>query len=204
MSLVLYGFPLSANTHRVRLLLSMLSIPYEERTVNLMTGEHHQPAFLALNPLAQVPVLVDGDRTLFDSQAILVYLAESRAAAQWWPGDAYERARVAQWLFVNANEINNGIGYARNHISFRIPGDPAIPLARAKAVLAVLDQRLSEHDWLELGRPTLADIACSTLVSVADEAGLDRGTWPAVQRWHQRLAALPGFVPMPRLKARQG
>ncbi|MES2937881.1 MAG: glutathione S-transferase family protein [Pseudomonadota bacterium] len=202
MSIVLYGFPLSANTHRVRLLLSMLGIPYEERTVNLVTGEHRQPEFLALNPVAQVPVLVDGGRTLFDSQAILVYLAESRAATQWWPSDPYERARVAQWLFLNANEINNGIGYARNHLAFRVPGDPTIALARARAVLKVLDQRLSEHDWLELGRPTLADIACSTLVSVADEAGLDPATWPAVQRWHARLAALPGFVAMPRLRPR--
>ena len=72
MTRILYGFPLSGNTHRVRLFLSLLGLDYRERTINLATGEHRRAEFLALNPLGQVPVLTDGDRVLRDSHAIVL------------------------------------------------------------------------------------------------------------------------------------
>ena len=75
MSRLVYGHPLSGNTHKVRLLLGFLDLPYDERSVDIPAGEQHSEAFRAINPISQVPVLIDADGTrLRDSQAILVYL----------------------------------------------------------------------------------------------------------------------------------
>ena len=197
MQRILYGFPISSNTHRVRLMLRMLDLPFEERMVNLITGEHRKPDFLALNPIGQVPVLQEDGRTIFDSHAILLYLAETYGGKQWWPEDAFERALVTQWLFFDSNEINNGIGYARNHLAFGVPGDAQAAVSRAKAALGVLQQVLVGEAWLALDRPTLADIACAPLVTVASEASLTLEPYPAVSQWLDRVAQLPGYVPMP-------
>lgn len=202
MERILYGFSISTNTHRVRLLLKMLDLSFEERTINLITGEHRKPEFLALNPVGQVPVLEEDGKLLFDSHAILLYLAEKYGRAQWWPEDPFERALVTQWLFFDSNEINNGIGYARNHLAFGLPGDAAAAVSRAKAALGTLQRVLDGRTWLVLERPTLADIACAPLVTVASEASLTLEPHPAVSQWLERVARLPGYVPMPRFGKR--
>ena len=97
--ITLYGGPLSGNAYKVRLLLTLLGLEFEETVVNLQTGENRTESFLALNPRGQIPTLVDGDVTVWDSQAILVYLA--RRYGEAWPaggaggdgrGDAMARA----------------------------------------------------------------------------------------------------------------
>jgi len=204
MTRILYGFPLSGNTHRVRLFLSLLGLDYRERTINLATGEHRRAEFLALNPLGQVPVLTDGDRVLRDSHAIVYYLARAydRDGA-WLPVEPAAAAQVLQWLFMDANELHNGIGYARNHLTFGVSCDLAAAQARGRAALAVLENRLAGHDWLELDRPTLADVACYPLVSLAHQGGFTLASYPAVSAWLTRVEQLPGFVPMPAWTARR-
>lgn len=184
---MLYAFPWSANSHRVRLMLSLLRLDFQEKTVDLAAGEHRRPDFLALNPLGQVPVLVDGDAVLRDSHAIVWYLARKYDDARdWLPDDPADTARILQWLFLDANELHNGIGYARNHVSFGARCDLEAAQARA---------------WLELEYATLADIACYPLVSVAHEAGLKLDESPNVGRRLRRVEVLPGFVAMPTLPA---
>ena len=145
MSMTLYGFPLSANTHRVRLLLSMLDLQWSECVVNLVSGEHRRPEFLALNPLGQVPVLQDGDAILRDSHAILYYLARKYDPEHaWLAQDAWAASRVMQWLFMDANDLHNGLGYARNHVTFGIRCDLELAQSRALAALQVLERSLAE------------------------------------------------------------
>jgi glutathione S-transferase len=196
----LHAFHFSTCSHRARLMLSLLALPFEEVSVDLAAGAQREPAFLALNPVGQVPVLVEGDRVLFDSHAILMYLAEAHGGTAWWPRSAYERARLLQWLHFNCNELHNSIGTARNIAAFRLPGDLPCALGRAKAALQVLESRLSGREWLEGERASLADVACISLVSVAHEATLDLVAFPRVQSWRERMAALPRFIPMPLLK----
>ncbi|CAK0780234.1 glutathione S-transferase [Gammaproteobacteria bacterium] len=86
--ITLYDFALSGNCHKIRMFLSLLQLPYVSRTINLVEGEQRKPEYLAINPFGQVPVLTDGDFTLRDSQAILVYLACKHGGARWWPDDA--------------------------------------------------------------------------------------------------------------------
>ena len=98
----LYRLALSGHCHRVELFLSLLQLPYEPVDVDLAAGEHKQPAFLARNPFGQVPVIEDGELTLADSNAILVYLEGRYAPGLWLPREAVAAARVQQWFSVRA------------------------------------------------------------------------------------------------------
>ncbi|HEY3583408.1 MAG TPA: glutathione S-transferase N-terminal domain-containing protein, partial [Casimicrobiaceae bacterium] len=84
----LYDFPLSGNCYRVRLFLSLLGMHYELKPVDLVKGEHRQPPFLELNPRGQVPTLEDDGTVVWDSMAILVYLARKYGGEKWLPGSA--------------------------------------------------------------------------------------------------------------------
>ena len=94
----LYGMALSGHCHRVHLFLSLLGLPFEQVNVDLMGGAHKRPEFLAMNPFGQVPVIEDGDVTLADSNAILVYLEGRYAPGQWLPRDPVGAACVQRWL----------------------------------------------------------------------------------------------------------
>jgi len=197
--LVLYGYPLSACTHRVRLFLELLDLPYRFELVDLATGQQKEPAHLAKNPLGQVPVLTHGQRLLRNSHSILVYLALGRSGEDWLPVDPYERARVFQWLFFDETEIFHGVGLARNHVTFGWRTDLEAAQKLARTALRIVEDRLAESDWLEVERPTIADISCYPMLSVLDEAGLSLADYPHVSRWIDRLVQLPGFLPMPSL-----
>jgi len=201
--MILHGHPLSGNTHKIRLLLSALKLPYEERLVDVTTNVQKQPQFLALNPRGQVPVLVDGDVTLYDAQAILVYLARKYdPAGRWLPVDALELGQVVGWLSFAANEIQNGAQLARMHVLLGVP----IPLEQTHAVtrasLAQLDARLRGRTFLELERPTVADLACFPCVALVPEGKISLDPYPQVQAWTERVRRLPYYVGMPGIEAR--
>jgi glutathione S-transferase len=193
----LHGHELSGNSYKVRLLLELLGVPYEWVRVDLMKGEHKQPAYLALNPFGQVPLLEDGDTTLSDAQAILFYLAARAGDGQWLPTDPLEQARVVRWLSTAAGEVRQGPESARLHHLF---GVKAIPIERAteKAafILEQLERHLGDRLWLELDRPTIADIAVFPYVALAGDGGIELAPYPHVRAWIARIQALPGNVPM--------
>jgi glutathione S-transferase len=198
----LHGHELSGNSSKVRLLLGLIGVPYEWVRVDLMAGEHKQPAFLALNPFGQVPVLEDGDTTLCDAQAILFYVAACHGEGQWLPTDPLEQARVVRWLSTAAGEVRQGPESARLHHLF---GVKAIPIERAteKAafILDQLERHLTPQLWLELERPTIADIAVFPYVALAGDGGIDLAPYPYVRAWIERIQGLPGYVPMKGLDA---
>lgn len=195
----LYSHPLSGNCHKVRLLLSMLKLDHEETVVDLLKGAHKSPDFLALNPLGQVPVLVDGDATLRDSQAILVYLARKHGGEAWLPTGALELARVVQWLSFAANEVAHGPNMARLHFLLGVPMDIEAVQERARGVLRLLDQHLASRAWLELERPTIGDLAVFPYVGLAPEGKVPLDDYHHVTAWIQRIRELPGYVSMPGL-----
>ncbi|APR81282.1 Glutathione S-transferase [Minicystis rosea] len=199
MTTILHGFPLSANTYRVRLFLRLLGVPHEERMVDLLRGEQRRAPFTNLNPLGLVPVLEDDGGVLRDSHAIVIDLA-LRHGESWLPREA--AGAILQWIFFDATELHHGVGLLRNHRLIGAPIDVDATTRRARAALDVMEARLADHAWLELGRPTLADIACYPFVSVLEEAGLSPSDWPHVAAWTTRIESLPGFVPMPRIPGR--
>ena len=196
----LYDFELSGNCYKVRLLLSLLDIAYENVAVDLRAGAHKAPEYLRINPLGQVPTLVDGDVVLRDSQAILIYLARRHGGESWLPTDAEGLARVAQWLSSAANEIAHGLAAARGyHLMKRTYIDIEAATARGHAFLHMLDGHLRQREWLECDRPTIADIACFPYVALAHQGDIALSAYPDVSAWIERMRQLPRFIAMPGL-----
>lgn len=194
----LHRHPLSGHSHRAELFLSLLGEPATLIDVDLAGGAHKKADFLALNPLGQVPVLVDGETVVSDSNAILVYLAESRGAENWYPRDAATRAAVQRWLSVAANEIANGPAAARLVTVFGVGLDHGAAKAKADRVLTVLNGALDGRDWVVGNGPTIADVALYSYVAHAPEGEVSLEPYPAIRAWIARVEGLPGFVPMTR------
>jgi glutathione S-transferase len=192
--LKLHDFALSGHCHRVRLMLSLLDLPYETVAVDLLSGEHRRAQFLALNPFAQVPVLQDGDLTLADSNAILVYLAGQYGDESWLPKAPARAAAVQRWLSIAAGEIASGPGAARAQVLFKMPGDTQACIARSERLLAVMDQELQRQAFLTGATPTIADVAGYSYIAHAPEGGVALAPYPHVRAWLARIEQLPGFV----------
>ncbi|WP_437606907.1 glutathione S-transferase [Sorangium sp. So ce834] len=195
----LYRHPLSGHAHRVELFLSLLQLPFERVDVDLKSGAQKAPEFLRKNPFGQVPVIEDGDVTLADSNAILVYLAARYdPSGRWLPRDPVAAARVQQWLSVAAGQLAAGPAAARLVAVFGFKLD----LERAKAIaaqlLTVVDQHLSARRFLAGDAPTLADVAMYTYTAHAPEGGVSLEPYGHVRAWLARVEELPGFVPMTR------
>lgn len=193
----LYGHEMSGNSYKARLLLELLKIEYEWIKVDLMTGAHKSPDYLALNPFGQVPLLIDGEIKLADAQAILVYLARQYGGDSWLPLETLPLAQVVRWLSTTAGEVRQGPENARLHYLF---GATAINIERAhqkaEHILTQLDQHLSTRTWLEFERPTIADIAVFPYVALARDGKIELDVYPNVLAWIDRVKQLPGYVPM--------
>ncbi len=198
----LYGHELSGNSYKAKLMLSLLGLDYEWIKVDLMTGAHKQPEFLALNPFGQVPLLVDGNFILPDAQAILVYLARQYGTQQWLPLEAEPMSRVIRWLSTTAGEIRQGPESARLYHLFKAT---SINLERANQkaefILTQLNDRLADREWLELGHPTIADVAVFPYVALAPNGKISLKPYPHVLDWIDRLKHLPGFLGMLDIEA---
>jgi glutathione S-transferase len=192
----LYDMTRSGNCYKVRLLLALLGEDYERVPVDLTRGEQRQASFLALNPRGEIPVLVEEGQVIWDSGAILVYLATRAADRHWFPDDALARARVAQWMAVAANEIHHGLAAARAIRLFGRAGDLAHSQALGRRALALLDQQLTRSRWLAGDEPSIADIACYAYVLVAEDGDIALAPYRNLARWCRDIEALPGYVPM--------
>ncbi len=191
----LYYVAISGNSYKVRILLSLLNVPYEKVMVDTKNREHKKPAFLKLNPRGEVPVLEDDGVVLWDSCAILVYLARKHGGEQWLPADPAAMAQVMQWVALAGNEIQFGLQYARRGIlqDRWTAGTLEQGQAMGRVALDALEGRLKDHQWLALGCPTIADIACFPYIETAPEAKVPLEPYPAVTAWLARCKALPGW-----------
>jgi len=192
----LHRFFLSGHSHRVELFLSLLKLPYALVDVDLAAGAHKQPTFLAMNPFGEVPVMQDGEVTLADSNAILVYLASKYDTGQWLPRDPVGAAAVQRWLSVAAGPVAFGPATARLATVFKAPVNAEEAIARAHDLFAVMDAELKTSSFLTGNTPTLADIANYTYIAHAPEGNVSLDPYPQIRSWLQRIEALPGFVPM--------
>jgi len=192
----LYRHALSGHAHRVQLFLSLLGLDHDLVDVDLVEGEHKQPQFLAKNVFGQVPVLEDGDITLADSNAILVYLARRYANESWYPTTPVEVARVQRWLSVAAGEINDGPANARLVTVLGADLDHERAKTIAHGLLETLERYLDGRSWLAASTPTIADVAGYSYIAHAPEGEVSLEPYANVLGWLQRIETLPGFVPM--------
>lgn len=190
----LYHHPLSGHSHRARLFLSLVGVKHELVEVDLATGAHKKPEFLALNPLGQVPVLDDDGTVVADSNAILVYVAKKLDLHEWLPQDPAELATVQKWLSVAAGQIAYGPAAARLINVFGADFRPDEVIGRAHAILAVIEAQLAGHSFIADSKPTVADVALYSYIARAPEGNVDLQAYPNVRAWLARIEALPGFV----------
>ena len=188
MSLLIYGDPRSGNCLKVKWTARRLGIPFEWRDVDIMTGYTRTPEFLAVNPAGQVPtvVLQDG-RPLAQSNAIILHLAEGSALI---PSDAYERAKMLEWLFWEQYSHETAIAVARFQMLFlgmkRDQLEPRL-IQRGWAALERLELGLKSTPYLVGERLTLADVSLVAYTRWAHEGGFDLQPYPLVRGWIARI-----------------
>lgn len=192
----LYLVAVSGNSFKVRILLSLLKLPHEPVFVDTGNRAHKQPPFLALNPRGEVPVLEDDGVVLWDSAAILAYLARKHGGERWLPAEPGAMAQVMQWVALAGNEIQFGLQYARRGIlqDRWTAGTLEQGQAMGRVALNALELRLADHSWLALDHPTIADVACFPYVETAPESGVPLEPYPAIRAWLARCKALPGWA----------
>jgi glutathione S-transferase len=197
----LYGFPGSPNTWKVRAVAAHLGIPLELVFVDLGKGQSHTPEFLAINPTGRTPVLVDGDFTLWESNAIMQFLA-SRSPNPLWPDDVRRRADITRWtcwqLAHWSKEACEPLIFER--LVKAILGIGAPDAARVEKGTEcfhrdakVLDAHLSRQPFLAGTEPTLADFSVAAPLFYSKEAGLPVAPYPNLQAWFGRMATLPAW-----------
>lgn len=197
----LYTGARSGNSHKIALFLSILGVPHE--TVEIPYGpELRTPEFLAKNPRGQVPVLEADGTCIWDSMAILVYLARAHGGEKWLPLDA---AGMAGDAVAGARRERASVRHrpGAHHAALSRPrGRTGVPRHEARAVSD--PARLDRHGAppvvarvaLALDRPTIAEMACYTYPALNVEAEIDMTPYPAIRAWMDRVRALPGFIPM--------
>ena len=188
MPLVIYGDSRSANCLKVKWTAELLGIRYEWRESSVMQGASRTPEFLAMNPAGQVPtVILEDGRPLAQSNGIMLYLAEGSALI---PADAYERARMYEWLFWEQYSHEPTIAVARFQMHFL--GKPKESLdsrlvERGEAALARLELGLAGRLYLVGDRLSLADIALVGYTRWAHEGGFSLQAYPNIRRWISQL-----------------
>jgi len=193
----LYRHALSGHSHRVEVFLSLLGLETQLIDVDLKSGAHKQPEFLAKNSFGQVPVIEDADITLADSNAILIYLANKYDSSnQWLPSDPLQAAQIQRFLSVAAGKIASGPAVARLVNVFGASLDHAFAIATAHTILGQLDTHLAGKDWLVGQQATIADVANYAYIKHAPEGDVSLAEYKNIQVWLARFEALPGFVPM--------
>lgn len=193
----LYDLQASGNCYKVRLFAALAHIELDVVAVDFLNGEHKKPPLSDLNPLGELPVLQDGPVVLRDSQAILIYLAGEYGGLAWWPAHPQGQAEIAQWLSFAGNEIQHSLCAARLVQKFGAALNKAEALQKSSVVLGLLDKHLAQHDWLAMGRPTIAECAVYPYVVLAPEGGVELGAYPSVLRWVERVAGLAGYLMRP-------
>jgi glutathione S-transferase len=196
----LYDFVLSGNSYKVRLFAALLEVELELVPIDVGAGENRSEEYLKINPRGQVPVLVDDGITIWDSQAILVYLARRYGDEHWLPSAALDMAQVMQWMALAQNELLFGLARARAVKRFGRQWDLKQCQDFGRAGLEVLDAHLGNRSWLAAGRPTIADVACYPYVALAPEAEIPLEDYANVCAWLSRVQELPGYISMPGIE----
>jgi len=186
--ITIHGDPISGNCLKVKWTAERLAVPFAWIDVDVVKAESRTPEFLALNPAGQVPtVVLDDGRVLAQSNAIILHLAEGSPLI---PADAYERAKMFEWLFWEQYSHEPYIAVARFQMRYlgkpRGEIDPKI-IQRGETALALLNERLEGREFLVGGGLTLADIALVAYTRMAADGGFSLRDYPAVEAWVGRV-----------------
>ena len=184
----IYGDSISGNCLKVKWVADSLGLSYRWIETDIMAGQSRTPAYLAMNPAGQVPaVILDDGRPLAQSNAIILHLAEGSTLI---PADAYERARMLEWMFWEQYSHEPYVAVARFQV--RYLGKAAADLEpriveRGKSALQRLEDGLLASIFLVGDSLSLADVALVAYTRVAHEGGFDLAGYPKVEAWVARV-----------------
>ena len=194
--LKLLGRKTSGNVQKVLFLLEEIGVPYQREDFGRQFQNTTTPAYLAMNPTAKVPTLVDGDVVIWESNTILRYLAALHAP-EMSGTTPRDRAEVERWMDFLLAAVNPG--YLAAFKGAKLPPAERAPgfdeqVGDLVGQLKILDGHLSGHQTLALGRITLADVALAPIIGRCLAFPLDRPALPALEAWFAQMAARPAFI----------
>lgn len=190
--MIKFYYSLAPNPRKVALMLEESGLPYEPLPVDSRKGEQHLPAYTAINPNAKVPAIVDDGTVVFDSSAILLYLAEKTGRFLAPSGPA--RYAALQWLTFQMSAVGPVFGQCYH---FRTDAEERIPYAverftnEARKLYAVIDRRLAETSYLAGDEYGIADMATFPWAHGIEKQGHDPARYPNVVAWWERVRQRP-------------
>jgi glutathione S-transferase len=196
MTIKLYCFGESGNAYKAAIALELSGLEWAPIYVDFFNGETRTPEFRALNPMGEVPVMIDGDITITQSGVMQDYV--SSKSGKLGGGSAAERREILRWQFWDNHKLSSVAGSTRFLMNF-LPEDkrPAEVIAfnqgRLTAAYKILEQELAEHDWLVGDRLTVADLSCCGYLFYPEPFGFDRAQWPNIDAWLTRISETPGW-----------
>lgn len=189
-----YGDSISGNCLKIRYTAEFLGLDYQWVETDIMAGETRTPAYLAMNPAGQVPVLeLDDGRTLAQSNAIIDYLARGSVLL---PEDPFLKAKAREWLFWEQYSHEPYVAVCRFVMRYQGKAKAereAWRVERGEAALELMNRVLTGRDWLVGEALSIADIALLAYTRLAHEGGFDLGSRPAVNEWVRRSEAALGI-----------
>lgn len=200
--LVLHEDPRSGNCYKIRLTAALLGLPLERKSYDIMKGETRTPDFLSkINSNGRIPVLQVGERFLPESNAASFYLAEDTRLV---PDDRFERADMLRWMFFEQYNHEPNIATLRFWLFYVGEGNLSeeqrlltVPKRIAgDAALELMDRHLANRGWFVGQNATLADIVLYAYTHLAEAGGFRLAEYEHVCAWLDRVAELPGYVPM--------
>ncbi len=196
MTAKLHCFGESGNAYKCALALEMADMEWEPVFVDFFNGATRTSEFRAINEMGEVPVLVDGPVTLTQSGVILDYI--SSKTGKLGGRSAAERRDVLRWMFWDNHKLSTQIGTTRFQMNFipepkRSPEVISFMQARLRSAYKVLDDHLVNRSWIVGDAQTIADLSCCGYLYYPEPFGFDRADWPHIDRWLDRIAALPGW-----------
>lgn len=197
--------PGSHHARRVRMLIHEMDIEVEERVIGVrppgMGGENETPEFLSINPAGKVPVLQDGDLTIVESNAIMMYLAETQGPTDLWPADPRTRAQISQWQFFQAAHLSpTADGYLSENVVKPMIGKmpDARKLEELSAALKrwcrVLERALEGSDYLVGSTPTCADLSVTCAFMYERAAQIPISENKTVEAWLRRMQRRDSWI----------
>ena len=207
----LYYDPITVNCRKVLAGLDLIGSDYEPVVMSYFGGDHKKPEFTAINPNAALPALVDGDLTLWESNAILVYAAEKAGNTQAWPSDPKTRGDATRWLLWESNTwFPTCYTYLVENVVKPILDDKPDTAMLAdyaptfKHNASILDNALAGREWLCADHATITDIAVAAPMHLHAAQKLPLDDYPNIRGWIGRVEALPCWQksdPIPHIPA---
>ena len=196
MTIQLHCFSESGNSYKAALTLELSGLDWEPIFVDFFNGAVRTPEFLALNPMGEAPVMVDGDITLSQSGVIQDYV--SSKSGKLGGRSAAERREILRWQFWDNHKMSSPAGMTRFLMNFlpeakRPPEVIAFTQARLKTAYKILNNALAQRSWLVGDTITIADISCCGYLFYPEPFGFERPDWPNIDTWLSRISQTPGY-----------